>query len=100
MNLVDGTKWWRIGCHLVYTWLIAWQDDGNRLRGDPLWLIVNVFPNEGFSEKEMIKILMSLQKVGLIHWYEIEGEGLFLEILDEEDHQRSHQDRRQDCHSP
>jgi hypothetical protein len=79
--MVEGGKWWRIGAHLAYTWLLPWQDDDGRLRGDPLWLLVNIFPKEGFTEKEIVKILLSLQKVGLIHWYKIDGEGLFIQIL-------------------
>ena len=87
-----GDKWFRIGCHLVYTWLIPWTDDDGRLRGDPLWVIANIFPNEGFTTTEIESFLTELHRIGLIEWYEVDGER-FIQIIDNENHQHIRKDR-------
>ena len=71
MKAISGEKVFRIGCHLVYTWLLPWCDDDGRMPGEPLKILANVAPNEDFSLKEIEKILVELTRVGLIIWYEI-----------------------------
>ena len=77
---VEGDKWFRVGCHLTYTWLLPWTDDDGRMRGEPDWIRVNVLPYEGFTDKEVEKMLLELSRVNLIVWYEVDGEK-FIEII-------------------
>jgi hypothetical protein len=92
IRCVSGDKWFRIGCHLVFTWMVAWGDDDGRLRGEPLWILANVLPNEGLSVDEIGTILFELGKVGLIQWYEVDGEK-FVQIVDNKERQRIRKDR-------
>lgn len=92
IRCVSGDKWFRIGCHLVYSWLIPWTDDDGRLRGEPLWVLANILPNEGLSVDEISTMLYELSKVGLIQWYEVDGER-FIQVLDNENHQLIRKDR-------
>jgi len=92
MKAIVGTREFRIGCHLVYTWLLPWCDDDGRMPGEPLKVLANIIPNEGFSVKEIEKMLQELTKVGLLVWYEIDGER-FIQILDWERYQRIRKDR-------
>ena len=89
---IQGDRWLRLGCHLVYSWLLPWADDDGRLIGDPLWVLANVVPNEGLSQPEIQKILIELHRVNLIYWYEVESE-YFIQINKFPEHQRIRQDR-------
>lgn len=92
IRCVQGDKWFRVGCHLVYSWLIPWTDDDGRLRGEPLWILANILPNEGLSVDEIGSMLSELGRVGLIQWYEVDGER-FIQVLDNENHQLIRKDR-------
>jgi hypothetical protein len=89
---VCGDRLFRIGCHLVYTWLLPWCDDDGRIIGEPLSILANVVPNEGFEVGEIEKILAELDNVELIRWYSIDGER-FIQIVGWEEHQRIRKDR-------
>jgi hypothetical protein len=92
MKAVQGDRLFRIGCHLVYTWLLPWCDDDGRMPGEPLKILANVAPNEDFSLKEIERMLSELDRVALIRWYEVDGEW-FIQILDWEKYQRIRKDR-------
>jgi len=92
MKAIQGDRIFRLGCHLVYTWLIPWCDDDGRMPGEPLKILANVAPNEDFTIKEIEKILTELDRVELIKWYEIEGER-FIQILDWNKYQHIRKDR-------
>lgn len=92
IRCVRGDKWFRVGCHLVYSWLIPWTDDDGRLRGEPLWILANILPNEGLTVDEIGSMLFELGKVGLIQWYQVDGEQ-FIQIIDNEEHQKIRKDR-------
>lgn len=92
IRCVQGDKWFRVGCHLVYSWLIPWTDDDGRLRGEPLWILANILPNEGLTVEEIGAMLFELGRVGLIQWYEVDGER-FIQVLDNENHQLIRKDR-------
>jgi hypothetical protein len=92
MKAVSGDKVFRIGCHLVYTWLLPWCDDDGRMPGEPLKILANVIPNEDFSVKDIEKMLTELDRVALIKWYEVDGER-FIQILDWDKYQRIRKDR-------
>jgi len=89
---VSGPRWFRLACHLVYTWLLPWADDDGRLLGDPLYILANIIPNEGLSITEIEKILIELDKVRLIEWYQVDGEK-FIQVYGWEEHQRIRKDR-------
>jgi len=93
IKAVQGNKWFCIGCHLVYTWLLPWADDDGRLRGEPIWILANILPAENLNIKEIENILKELNRVKLISWYEILGEGFFIQIHEWEDHQKIRKDR-------
>lgn len=92
MRAVQGERWFRLGCHLVYTWLLPWCDDDGRMPGEPLKILANVVPNESLTIGEIEKILAELHRVGLIFWYEVENEK-FIQIYDWEKYQRIRKDR-------
>ena len=92
IRCVRGDKWFRVGCHLVYSWLIPWTDDDGRLRGEPLWILANILPNEGLTVDEIGSMLFELGRVGLIQWYEVDGER-FIQVIDNENHQLIRKDR-------
>ncbi len=77
---VTGEKWWRIACHLVYTWLLGHQDDDGRLRGRPGWVIENILPYELLEADEVAEILEELQRVNLIQWYMVDDEA-YIQIV-------------------
>jgi hypothetical protein len=89
---VSGTKWWRIGCHLLYSWLVSYQDDDGRLRGRPGWVLENIVPYEGLTVDEVSEMLAELHNVTLIDWYEVDGDK-FIQIIQGEEHQRIRKDR-------
>ena len=92
MRCVSGDRWFRLGCHVVYTFMVAWGDDDGRLRGELLWVLANVVPNEGLSVDEIGLVLYELDRVGLIQWYQVDGEQ-FIQIIDNEEHQKIRKDR-------
>ncbi len=92
MRAVQGDKIFRMGCHLVYTWLLPWCDDDGRMPGEPLKILANVVPNEGFTLKEIEKIIEELDQVGLIRSYSICDESFIL-IEDWEKYQHIRKDR-------
>lgn len=96
---IRGDKWFRISCHLAYTWMIPFADDDGRLRGDTIYILANVLPNEGLSVEEIDKILTELDRVCLIQRYEVEEE-LFIQINDWAEHQRIRKDRYQKSNYP
>ncbi|GAH89178.1 unnamed protein product, partial [marine sediment metagenome] len=77
---------------MVYTWLIPWADDDGRLRGEALWVLANILPNEDLSVQEIEKSLTEIDRVELILRYSVDGEE-FIQISDWEDHQRIRKDR-------
>jgi len=89
---IRGTSRFKRDCHLVFTWLISWGDDDGRLRGDPGWLIENIFPHDGFLKSELEKILSELHRVTLIIWYEVDSER-FIQIIKNEEKQKIRKDR-------
>jgi hypothetical protein len=92
MKEVKGDKIFRLGCHLVFSWLLPWCDDDGRMPGEPLKILANVVPNEGLSIKEIELILSELHRVKLIIWYNVEGER-FIQVLNWEEYQRIRKDR-------
>lgn len=96
---IEGSKWFRVGCHLVYTWLIPWGDDDGRLRGETLWILANILPNEDLSIQEIDKSLVEIERVGLILRYSVDGEQ-FIQISDWTDHQRIRKDRHKSSSYP
>ena len=96
---IQGDRWFRIGCHLVYTWLLPWGDDEGRLRGEPVYILANILPNEGLSISDIEKILTELHRVELIIYYEIDNE-YFIQVVDWNNHQRIRKDRYKTSHYP
>jgi hypothetical protein len=102
MKAIKGEKVFRLGCRLVYTWLLPWCDDDGRMPGHPLKILANVVPNEGFTLIEIQKILTELSRVGLIIWYSPLGpvshplqisDDLFIQVLDWDKYQHIRKDR-------
>jgi len=92
MKAISGPRWFRIGCHLVYTWLLPWCDDDGRMPGEPLKILANIVPNEGFTLKEIKQMIVELDRVGLIRSY-IYSEELFISVQDWDKYQRIRKDR-------
>jgi hypothetical protein len=99
IKMVAGDRPFRIACHLVYTWLIPWCDDDGRMIGEPLSILANVVPNEGFEIGEIEKMLAELNRVDLIKWYPVDGER-FIQIVGWEEHQRIRKDRYKSSRYP
>lgn len=89
---VQGDDRFRLGCHLVYTWLLPWCDDDGRMPGEPLTILANVVPHEGISLPDIEKILLELDRVELIRWYSSNGDK-FIQIINWKEHQRIRKDR-------
>jgi hypothetical protein len=91
---VKGDKWWRIACHLLYTWMISFEDDDRRLPGDPLWIMTNVVRYEDLSIKEIEEMLIELDRVKLVLLYESHGDK-YIQIIEKkgDDKQRIRKDR-------
>jgi len=88
----DKPRWFRLGCHLVYTWLIPWGDDDGRLKSESFQIKAAVFPYADFSATDIENILIELDKINLLRWYEISGEH-YIQLLDWAENQKIRKDR-------
>jgi len=89
---IEGARWFRLACHVTYTWMIAHADDDGRLRGDPIKILANIVPYEELTDKEIVNVLTELDRIALINWYAVEDE-LFVQIADWGKYQRIRKDR-------
>lgn len=59
---------------LLFTWSIAHQDREGRMHGDPRLVKAAVFPLiDAITAKHIESYLASMQRLGLVNWYEVEG---------------------------
>ncbi len=98
-KMVKGDKWWRIGTHLLYSWIIPVEDDDRRLPGDPLWILANVVRHEDLTVGEIEEMLAELHRVKLIIWYEVNGDK-FIQTVEKRDMQRIRKDRSKESIYP
>jgi hypothetical protein len=71
---------------LLYTWMIPHTDDFGRLAGSPAKVKALVIPMLEKTKKDVEEALSCLHDVGLINWYEIDGDR-FIQMKDFEQHQ-------------
>lgn len=66
---------------LLYTWLIAWLDIADRFSGDPEIIKGHIFPKiKSWTNRKIVKCLEELHAIGLIVYYEVEGE-MYLQFI-------------------
>lgn len=66
---------------LLYTWLIPWLDIADRHSADPDIIKGSVFPKiKSWTNKKIVKCLEELHAIGLIVYYEVEGE-MYLQFI-------------------
>lgn len=66
---------------LLYTWLIAWLDIADRFSADPDIIKGHIFPKiKSWTTKKIIKCLEELHNIGLIVYYEANGE-MYLQFI-------------------
>jgi hypothetical protein len=71
---------------LLYTWMIPHADDFGRLPGSPAKVKFLVVPMADESKQDVEQALADMDKIGVIQWYEIEGEQ-FIQITNFDEHQ-------------
>lgn len=60
---------------LMWPWMILYLDDWGRGSASPIKIKLAVFPAFPFSPAEIQKTVESLGRAGLVHLYEVDGEG-------------------------
>lgn len=58
---------------LLYTWMIPHYDDDGRMRGQAEDVAMNVMPRKRLSEEDATGILLEMDRLDLIIWYEADG---------------------------
>jgi len=74
-------------CQALYPLLVAHADDFGRLSGDTYTVKHAVIPTSPRKEHDISAALAALHLVGLIEWYEVEGEKV-IEIVNFLEHQK------------
>lgn len=60
---------------LLFTWMCLHCDDWGRMEGDPYAIKIKVVPGmSGYTESSVHEHLTQMQSVGLIHWYDVNGD--------------------------
>jgi len=78
---------------LLYTWLIPFLDVEGRYYGDPAVIKGSIVPRiKDFTTEKVNECLIDIQKVGLILWYEVDGDK-YLQFTVFEKHQQLRKDR-------
>jgi hypothetical protein len=72
--------------------MISHADDEGRISGNPKYIKGTVIPYKKWSEKLITNYLMSMEKVGLIHYWQ-EKDEWFIEFPKWKDHQTIRSDR-------
>jgi hypothetical protein len=70
----------------LYPMLVSHCDDFGRQTGDPYTVKLAVWPSSSRKEADFVSALKSMHKVGLIEWYEAEGQQ-FIEVSNFGKHQ-------------
>ena len=78
---------------LLYTWLIPFLDVEGRFYGNPDIIKGFIIPRiKDFTTEKVTECLFDMQKVGLILWYQVDGDK-YLEFTCFEKHQNINKDR-------
>lgn len=72
---------------LLYTWMIPHADDFGRLPGSPAKVRVLVVPFCDETIRDVENELADMNRIGIIRWYEVDGER-FIQIVNFENHQQ------------
>jgi hypothetical protein len=59
---------------LLFTWCIPFLDRDGRMPGDPAFVRSTVFPRREISLEEIAEYLSAMHDLGLVVWYEVDGE--------------------------
>ncbi len=77
---------------LLFTWMISHVDDDGRLKGEPEYIKATVVPMKKWSFKQIEKHLLAIKDLGLIYYWEQNGEW-FIELVKWKEHQQIQKDR-------
>lgn len=72
---------------LLYTWIIPHCDNLGRMDGDPDVVRGTVVPTLCIRRMNVVSWLSEMHRLGLIHWYEVEGLS-YIQVLGWDEHQR------------
>lgn len=71
---------------LLYTWMIPHTDDFGRMPGSPAKVKALVVPMADETRKDVEEALSAMDQVGVIQWYEVNGEK-YVQITNFDEHQ-------------